>query len=120
MKNISGRISDATISFLGKTGILGLPIPSPTTLLVSLILGPALLMALHTVHMPAVLADTSTPNTCEQHREIDWSQPELGEIAQAGSGTTTDRGGASDDRDAAHGDSIDTGNCFIFLCLPQP
>ena len=88
MRNTSSRISDATIGFQGKTGILGLPIPSPTTLLVSLILGPALLMALHAVHIPAAFANAGTPNTCELHHEIDWNRPELGEIAQDDSGTT--------------------------------
>ena len=120
MKNTTSRISDATISFLGRTGILGLPIPSPTTLLVSLILGPALLMALHTVQVPAVFAGTDTPNACELHHEIDWDRPALGEIAHAGSGTTTGQVGTTDDRDADPGGGVATGSCVTLLCLSPP
>ena len=120
MRNTSSRISDAMISFLGRTGILGLPIPSPTTLLVSLILGPALLMALHAVQVPAVFAGTDTPSTCESHHEIDWDRPQPGEIAQTVSGTTTEQGGTSNDHDADPGDSLTTGSCITLLCLPPP
>lgn len=72
MRNTSSRISDAMISFLGRTGILGLPIPSPTTLLVTLILGPALLMALHTVHVPAVFADTGDVAVARGYEDDLW------------------------------------------------
>ncbi len=47
MKNTLTRISRIRSRFMSSIGQYSLPIPSPTALLLALILGPAMLIALH-------------------------------------------------------------------------
>ena len=99
MKDIHDRISNLASNVLDRTGTLGLPFPSPTFLLLSLILGPAILMALHTVHVPAVFANIGTPTTYQSRHELrqDPSLPQHGETAQNASGAATSQVQVADD-----------------------
>ena len=99
MNNIPDCISNLAINALDRTGALGLSFLSPTTLLVSLILGPALLMVLHTVHVPAVFANIGTPATCQSCHELrpNAPSPEHGETAQVVSGAATSQVQVADD-----------------------
>jgi len=99
MKYIPDRISNLASNVLDRAGALGLPFPSPTILLLSLILGPALLMALHTVHVSTVFANIGTPATCQSCHELSQDSPPLqhGETAQIGSGAATSHVQVADD-----------------------
>ena len=58
MKTTLTRISRIRSRLMGSTGSRNLPIPSPKALLLALILGPAMLMALHSFQNHAAHAST--------------------------------------------------------------
>ena len=118
MKDIPDRISNLVSNVFDRTGALGVPIPSPTTLLVSLILGPVLLMALHTVHVPAVFANIGTPATCQSCHEPmqDPPPPQHGETAQNGSGAATSQVQVADDLN--QDEYISAGQCIRTVPAP--
>ena len=60
MKNTLTHISRIRSRLIGSTGMRNLPIPSPKALLLALILGPALLIALHSFQNHAAYASTLT------------------------------------------------------------
>ena len=115
MKYIPDRISNLAGSVLDRTGTLGLPCPSPTILLLSLILGPALLMALHTVHVPTVFANIGTPATCQSCHWLsqDPPPPQIGETAQIGSGAATSQVQVADDLNQH--EYISAGQCTMTI-----
>ena len=112
MKYIPDRISNLASSVLDRTGTLGLPCPSPTILLLSLILGPALLMALHTVHVSTVFANIGTPATCQSCHELSQEPPppQIGETAQIGSGAATSQVQVADDLNQY--ENVGAGQCI--------
>ena len=63
MKNTLTRISRIRSRFMSSIGQYSLPIPSPTALLLALILGPAMLMAVHSSQLGTAFADTGAETT---------------------------------------------------------
>ena len=59
MKGLQNHIGNLAIGIVGRAALRRIPVPSPTTLLVALILGPALLMAMHSAQPAAAFADTA-------------------------------------------------------------
>ena len=115
MKYIPDRISNLASNVLDRTTALGLPFPSPTILLLSLIFGPALLMALHTVHVPTVFANIGTPATCQSCHGLSQDPPPLqhGETAQIGSGAATSQVQVTDDLNQH--EYISAGQCTLTI-----
>ena len=63
MKNTLTRISRIRSRLMSSIGQYSLPIPSPTALLLALILGPAMLMAVHSSQLGTAFADTGAETT---------------------------------------------------------
>ena len=57
------RISRIRSRLIGSTGMRNLPVPSPKALLLVLILGPAMLIAVHSSQLGTAFADTGTETT---------------------------------------------------------
>ena len=63
MKNTLTRISRIRSRLMSSIGQYSLPIPSPKALLLALILGPAMLMAVHSSQLGTAFADTGAETT---------------------------------------------------------
>ena len=63
MKTSLTHISRISSRLIGSTGSRNLPIPSPKALLIALILGPAMLMAVHSSQLGTAFADTGAEAT---------------------------------------------------------
>ena len=63
MKTTLILISRIRSRLMSSIGQYSLPIPSPTALLLALILGPAMLMAVHSSQLGTAFADTGTETT---------------------------------------------------------
>ena len=63
MKTTLTHIRRIRSRLMGSTGSHNLPIPSPKALLIALILGPAMLMAVHSSQLGTAFADTGAETT---------------------------------------------------------
>ena len=63
MKTTLTHISRISSRLMGSTGTRKIPIPSPKALLLALILGPAMLMAVHSSQLGTAFADTGAETT---------------------------------------------------------
>ena len=63
MKTTLTHISRISSRLIGSTGMRSIPVPSPKALLLALILGPAMLIAVHSSQLGTAFADTGTETT---------------------------------------------------------
>ncbi len=63
MKTTLTLTSSIRSRLMGNTGRRNLPVPSPKALLLALILGPAMLMAVHSSQLGTAFADTGAETT---------------------------------------------------------